>query len=74
MRQADLSVYTRLAEKGKDDQQLVQLRLAHWQEDTDFTALRDAKALAALSEKERVAWQQLWADVAALRKKVDTKK
>jgi hypothetical protein len=36
--------------------------------------VRDAKSLAVLPEKERVAWQQLWADVAALRKKVDPKK
>jgi hypothetical protein len=34
-----------------------------------LTALRDQKALAVLPEKERAAWQQLWADVAALRKK-----
>jgi tetratricopeptide (TPR) repeat protein len=48
--------------------------LEHWQQDADLAALRDPKALAALPEKERVAWQQLWADVAALRKKADTKK
>jgi eukaryotic-like serine/threonine-protein kinase len=71
---ADLAVYTRLAEKGKDDQQLVQRHLAHWQQDTDLDAVRDAKALAALPEKERMAWQHLWADVAALRKKVENKK
>ncbi len=39
----------------------------------DLAALRDEKALAALPEKERAAWQQLWADVAALRKKVELK-
>jgi len=47
----------------------IQQRLAHWQEDTDFTAVRDVKALAALPEKERAAWQKFWADVAALRRK-----
>jgi len=31
---------------------------------------RDAKSLAVLPEKERAAWQKLWADIAALRKKV----
>jgi len=35
--------------------------------------LREEKALAALPEKDRAAWQTLWADVAALRKKVETK-
>src|SRR5262249_18392677 len=46
--------------------QAIQQRLAHWQEDEDLAALRDEKAPP---EKERMAWQQLWADVAALRKK-----
>jgi len=35
--------------------------------------LRDEKALAALPEKERAAWQKLWAEVGALRKKVQKK-
>ena len=48
-------------------------RLAHWQQDADLAPLRDAKELAALPEKERAAWQQLWADVAALLKKVQFK-
>jgi eukaryotic-like serine/threonine-protein kinase len=70
---ADLAAYTQLAEKGKEDRQLVQQRLARWQQDTDLATLRDEKALAALPEKERMAWRQLWADVAALRKKVEKK-
>jgi tetratricopeptide (TPR) repeat protein len=72
---ADLTAYTRLVERGNQNiRQAVQQRLAHWQEDPDLAAVRDAKPLAALPEKERVAWQQLWADVAALCKKVETKK
>jgi len=35
----------------------------------DLASVRDDKALAALPEKERQAWQKLWADVDALRKK-----
>ena len=53
---------------------LVQQRLAHWGQDPDLAAVRDDKALAALPEKERQAWRKLWADVAALRKKVEGKK
>ncbi|MBI1913784.1 MAG: tetratricopeptide repeat protein [Planctomycetes bacterium] len=65
--QADLAAYTRLTEKGNPNtRQTIQQRLAHWQADADLTAVRDAKALTALPEKERAAWQQLWADVAAL--------
>ncbi|MBI1918876.1 MAG: hypothetical protein HYS12_29655, partial [Planctomycetes bacterium] len=67
----DLAAYTRLAEKGdQNTRREIQQRLTHWQEDTDLTAVREAKALP---EKERAAWQQLWADVAALRKKVEGK-
>jgi serine/threonine-protein kinase len=64
---ADLAAYTRLVEKGNPNaRRAIQQRLAHWQQDTDFTTLRDAKALVALPATERAAWQQLWADVAAL--------
>jgi hypothetical protein len=71
---ADLTAYTRLVEKANPNtRRVIQQRLAHWQEDTDLTPLRDAKALAALPEKERAAWQQLWAEVAALQKKTKPK-
>jgi superkiller protein 3 len=70
----DLNAYTRLVEKGNlNARWFIQQRLAHWQQDTDLTAVRDANALAALTEKERDAWQKLWADVAALRKQVENK-
>src|SRR6266511_129723 len=61
---ADLAAYTRFAEKGNPKtRQAVQQRLAHWHQDADLTPLRDEKALAALPEKERAAWQKLWAEV-----------
>jgi hypothetical protein len=72
---ADLIDYTALVEKDdRKARQLVQARLAHWGRDADLSAIRDAKALAALPDKEREAWQKLWADVAALREKVEDKK
>jgi tetratricopeptide (TPR) repeat protein len=72
---ADLTAYVRLAEPGNPNarQEILQ-NLTHWQQDTDLAALREGKALAALPEKERAAWQKLWADVAALRKRVGTTK
>jgi tetratricopeptide (TPR) repeat protein len=47
----------------------LQQLLLHWQQDTDLVAVREAEALAKLPEAERALWQQLWADVEALRKK-----
>jgi tetratricopeptide (TPR) repeat protein len=71
---ADLTAYVRLAEQGNPNaRQAILENLTHWQQDTDLTALRDGKALAALPEKERTAWQKLWAEVAALLKQVGTK-
>jgi tetratricopeptide (TPR) repeat protein len=49
--------------------QALQQILQHWQKDTDFDSVRGKEALAQLPEAERTAWQQLWADVAALLKK-----
>src|SRR5437016_2150417 len=70
---ADLAASTCDAKNGNQNlQQAIPPRLAPWQQDTDLTALRDEKALAALPAKERAVWQQLWADVAALRKKVES--
>jgi tetratricopeptide (TPR) repeat protein len=68
---ADLAVYAMVAQR--DDPRAkaaVQERLVHWQRDPDFTAVREPAALAKLPESERAAWRQLWANVAALQKKV----
>ena len=69
---ADLTTSIDLVEKDKgESRQMIQERLAHWDQDPDLTAVRDDKALAALPEKEREDWRKLWADVAALRKKIE---
>jgi tetratricopeptide (TPR) repeat protein len=47
----------------------VEQTLRHWQTDADLAGVRDPDALAQLPEAERTAWQQLWADVEALRAK-----
>jgi tetratricopeptide (TPR) repeat protein len=49
----------------------VSCRLRHWQRDTDLAGVRDAAALANLPADERAAWNQLWADVAALLKQAE---
>jgi tetratricopeptide (TPR) repeat protein len=53
---------------------MVQNDLAHWQQDTDLTGVRDAAALEKLPVEERDAWRKLWEDVGALLKKTQAKK
>src|SRR5262249_18107066 len=66
--QVDVAVCGRLAE-NKDLRQKVRERLSSWLRDGDLVLVREAKALAALPEPERKAWQQFWEDVAALLKR-----
>jgi predicted O-linked N-acetylglucosamine transferase (SPINDLY family) len=71
---ADLEAYAALA--GRDNpplKRLLQQRLEHWQQDAALATVRDEEALAGLPDHERAAWCQLWADVAALLKKVADK-
>ena len=69
-RRADLTAYTKHAEKDNQPaRQAVHQRLSHWLQDANLATVRETKALAALPEQERNAWQQLWAEVAALLKK-----
>ncbi|HKI37738.1 MAG TPA: hypothetical protein VKA46_38150 [Gemmataceae bacterium] len=49
-------------------------RLAHWQHSADLASGRDRAALDKLPDDERQRWRLLWADVAALLKKVQEKK
>jgi len=71
---ADLALRTRQLESGKPaDRAAVRQALRHWQKDTDLAGLRDREALAKRSAQEQKASAQLWADVAALRKKAEEK-
>ena len=47
----------------------VRKRMQHWQHDTDFDGVRDAKALAKLPEAECREWQALWDKVAELERR-----
>jgi serine/threonine-protein kinase len=70
---ADLLIYITLSDNGPSEARpLVQEELKHWQQDRDLAGLRDREALAKLSAPEQKAFAQLWADVAALLKKVET--
>jgi tetratricopeptide (TPR) repeat protein/serine/threonine protein kinase len=72
---ADLTHWTLQATSDKpEERNLAQQRMKHWQEDSDLTGVRDKDALAKLPAEERVAWEKLWAEVAALLKKAESGK
>jgi serine/threonine-protein kinase len=64
---ADLELWRQQAasKKPKELQDLIK-QLSHWQTAPELTWVRDAQALAQLTETERQPWQQLWAEVAEL--------
>jgi tetratricopeptide (TPR) repeat protein/tRNA A-37 threonylcarbamoyl transferase component Bud32 len=72
--QHDLAAWTKFAEKGSaKSRATVSEVLQHWQQDSDFAALRGSDALAKLPAEERHAWKKLWAEVDALLKRVQNK-
>jgi serine/threonine-protein kinase len=67
---ADLASWAKIAANPDPRaRQAARQTLESWQQDADLADVRDDKALARLPEAERAEWRQLWADVAALRKK-----
>jgi serine/threonine-protein kinase len=71
---ADLAAYRKLVEGDKAAaKQAVRQRLESWQKDAALAGVRDKAALAKLADAERQAWEQLWADVAALLKRAQPK-
>jgi serine/threonine-protein kinase len=71
---ADLTLYGQQAQRDEPKvKQLVFARLLHWQSDTNLASVRDREALDHLPEGERDAWQKLWADVTALRRRVEAR-
>src|SRR5262249_5352604 len=55
----------RASVSGADRRALV-LPLRRWKSDSGLAGVREAAALAGLSEAERTAWKSFWADVEAL--------
>jgi tetratricopeptide (TPR) repeat protein len=71
---ADLALRTKQLGSGRpDDRQEVADKMQHWQRDADFVGVRGKDGLAKLPASERAAWQQLWAEVKALREKASAK-
>ena len=71
---ADLALWSKLLSSGPPAARAVlQQQMEHWQKDSDLAGIRGAEALAKLPKEEQKACTQLWADVAALRKKAEEK-
>jgi Flp pilus assembly protein TadD len=72
---ADLAAWGKRLEAQPDPARgAVRQTMAHWQQDTDFAGVRGPEPLARLPEAERRGWQQLWADVEALRQRATERK
>ena len=68
--QADLAVWTKRINDGTDaDRKAATKKLRLWQRDSDLTWVR--AGIDDLTVAERLAWHQLWSNVAALLKKVE---
>jgi len=64
---ADLTAWSKVLENGSFQvRQAISQTLQHWKADPDLAGLRDATALAKLSEQEQKACRALWAEVDAL--------
>jgi WD40 repeat protein/tRNA A-37 threonylcarbamoyl transferase component Bud32 len=72
---ADLAHWSKTLDEGKLDgrAQVIQ-KMRHWQQDADLASVRDRKGLAGLPPAERLLWERLWADVAALRARAEKAK
>jgi len=68
--QTSLDSWTKILDQDKRQARVaVERKLQHWQADPDLASVRDQAALAKLPDAERQAWEKLWADVEALRKR-----
>ena len=69
---AELTTWEKLLESGPPQARLTIVQtMSRWQKDTDLAGIRDAEALAELPAEEQKAFDQLWADVAALLRKAE---
>jgi Tfp pilus assembly protein PilF len=68
--QADLILCQKQVDSGKaEGRAATQRTLQHWQSDPDLAGVRDQAGLAKQPDTGRAAWEKLWADVEALRKR-----
>ena len=68
---ANLEANSGLVDKAKENRPVVRRRLTSWLQATELASVRAEKAVAALPEAERKEWQQFWANVKGLVKKID---
>jgi hypothetical protein len=69
---ADLAAWAEVLDGGSPSARAaVRRTIRHWQKDSNLAGICDRAALEKLSAKERAAFTQLWADVAALLKKAE---
>jgi formylglycine-generating enzyme required for sulfatase activity len=72
---AELTVWSKLLKSAPPQTRPFIVRiLNHWQQDSDLAGIRDQAALDKLPADEKKACSQLWADVAALLKKAETRR
>jgi hypothetical protein len=69
----DLAGWGRSLARGKQQAARVRQEMRRWQDDADLAGAREREALAALPPEERAEWEQLWAEVADLLRRLDTK-
>jgi serine/threonine protein kinase/tetratricopeptide (TPR) repeat protein len=66
----DLKVWRQVLEKSPDKAGAAVVQtMEHWSRDPAFASVRGTEGLARLPEAERPAWQQLWEEVEALRRR-----
>jgi serine/threonine-protein kinase len=71
---ADLDAWGDLLEREPDNARTVAIKwIKNWLVDPDFAGVRGEEALAKLPEAERPAWRQLWADLAEMLARVQSK-
>jgi predicted Zn-dependent protease len=68
--QADLAAWKQQLATGKDQASALRM-LTRWEQDPNLACVRDPGRLKDLPQEERTAWQQLWAEAAALRKRAE---
>jgi tetratricopeptide (TPR) repeat protein len=71
--EAELATRTKLlASADAQQRRAIAETLNYWQQDADFSGVRDEAALAELPRDEREAWKSLWARVEAILAKART--
>jgi tetratricopeptide (TPR) repeat protein len=72
---ADLALWQKQADSTKaEDRAAARQSLRRWQRDADLAGVRNKQSPAALPAGERAEWEELWAEVADLLRRLDADK